>query len=227
MSAAQIGAGGRVPASTLGTWDERSLVQALRGGDESAFMALVEQYHGSLVRLAMMYVRERVVAEEVAQETWLGVLQGLDRFEGRSSLKTWIFHILTNRAKTRGQREGRTIPFSAAWNPDDDPEEPAVDPERFLPPDHPRWPGHWASFPSRWDAIPEEHLLSQETRAVLQSAIDRLPPTQREVINLRDVEGWTCDEVCNVLGITETNQRVLLHRARSKVRRALEHYLDR
>jgi RNA polymerase sigma-70 factor (ECF subfamily) len=173
----------------------------------------------------MLYVRERVVAEEVAQEIWLGVLQGIHRFEGRSSLKTWIFHILTNRAKTHGQREGRTIPFSAVWNPDDDPDEMAVDPQRFLPADHPRWPGHWASFPNRWDAIPEEHLLSQETRAVLQSAIDRLPPSQREVISLRDVEGWTSDEVCNVLGISKTNQRVLLHRARSKVRRALEQYL--
>jgi RNA polymerase sigma-70 factor (ECF subfamily) len=206
--------------------DELSLIEALRRGDESAFVALVNSYHQSLLRMAGMYVASRAAAEDVVQETWLGVLRGLDRFEGRSSLKTWIFRILVNRAKTRGERESRSIPFSAFWSADDDAGEPAVEPERFLPADHPRWPHHWSSFPRQWDEIPEERLLSGETRAVVQQAIEALPPNQREVITLRDIEGWSAEEVCNVLVISETNQRVLLHRARSKVRRALERYLD-
>jgi RNA polymerase sigma-70 factor (ECF subfamily) len=206
--------------------DEHGLLAALRGGDETAFVALVRQYHPALVRLATLYVGDPALAEEVAQETWLGALRGLDRFEGRSSLKTWLFRILVNRAKTRGQRESRSIPFSALWNPDAEPAEPAVEPGRFLPPDHPDWPGHWAAFPNNWDQVPEEVLLSQEALAVIQTAIAGLPPSQREVITLRDIQGWTAEEVCNVLNIGETNQRVLLHRARSKVRGALERYLD-
>jgi RNA polymerase sigma-70 factor (ECF subfamily) len=189
-------------------------------------MSLVDQYHTSLVRLAMMYVPDRAVAEEAAQETWLGVLRGLDQFEGRSSLKTWIFRILTNRAKTRGQREARSIPYSDLWNPDEEPDDPAVAPERFHPADHPRWPHHWTTSPGDWNQIPEERLLSQETRAVIQTAIEALPPAQREVITLRDIEGWSSEEVCSALEISETNQRVLLHRARSKVRCALEQYID-
>jgi RNA polymerase sigma-70 factor (ECF subfamily) len=204
--------------------DDHRLVDSLRAGDESAFEMLIDRYHSSLLRLAMLYVPSRAVAEDVVQETWLGVLQGLARFEGRSSLKTWIFRILTNRARTRGQREGRSIPFSAVWNADDDPAEPAVEAERFLPPDH-EDAGHWVSFPRNWDELPEERLLSQETRAQIQQAIDALPGSQREVITLRDVEGWASEEVCNMLGISESNQRVLLHRARSKVRHTLEQYL--
>jgi RNA polymerase sigma-70 factor (ECF subfamily) len=202
--------------------DESALIAALRQGDERAFAALVEQYHAALVRLAMVYVSDRAAAEDAAQETWLGVLRGLARFEGRSSLKTWIFTILTNRAKTRAQREARTLPFSALDDPEAD--EPSVAPERFLPPDHPRWPNEWAENPDRWANLPEERLLSQETLARIRKAIEALPPTQRQVITLRDVEGWSSGEVCNVLEISETNQRVLLHRARSKVRQALERY---
>jgi RNA polymerase sigma-70 factor (ECF subfamily) len=212
----------RLPASP----DEQRLVEALRAGDERAFETLIERYHRSLLRLALMYVPSRAVAEEVVQETWLGVLQGLPRFEGRSSLKTWLFRILTNRARTRGQREARSIPFSAAWNPESDSGEPAVEADRFLPLEH-QSAGHWASRPRDWSVLPEERLLSHETREQIQQAIDALPGSQREVITLRDVEGWSSEEVCNVLEITETNQRVLLHRARSKVRHALEHYLDR
>lgn len=208
-----------------GPLDEMALIEALRRGEESAFVTLVGRYHQSLLRMASVYVSSRAAAEDVVQETWLGVLRGLDRFEGRSSLKTWIFRILINRAKTRGERESRSIPFSALASTDDDAGEPAVEPERFLLPDHPRWPGHWASFPSDWDELPEQLLLSAETRAVVQRAVDALPPSQREVITLRDIEGWTSDDVCNALVISETNQRVLLHRARSKVRRALEQYL--
>jgi RNA polymerase sigma-70 factor (ECF subfamily) len=206
--------------------DEASLIEALRGGNEAAFEALLDRYHAALVRLAMVYVQDRAVAEDVAQETWLGVLQGLARFEARSSLKTWIFHILVNQAKTRAAREARHIPFSAVWNPDSEPAEPAVPPERFLPADHPQWPFHWAAPPRGWGSSPEERLLTRETLGYIREAIAGLPPSQREVITLRDVEGWKSEEVCNALGVSETNQRVLLHRARSKVRRALEQYFD-
>lgn len=207
--------------------EELRLLAALRQGDEKAFAQLVERYHSSLTRLARLYVPSQAVAEEVVQETWLGVLQGLERFEGRSSLKTWIFRILMNRARTRGEREARMIPFSVAFSADGAPDEPAVDPERFLPADHPQWPGHWASAPQPWNVSPEELALSAETRGLIESAIAALPPAQREVITLRDVEQWTSEEVCNALELSETNQRVLLHRARAKVRRALEVHLAR
>ena len=202
--------------------DDARLVKALRAGDERVFEQLMRQYHAPLLRVAQIYVPSRAVAEEVVQETWIGVLDGIDRFEARSSLKTWIFRILTNIAKTRAQREGRTVPFSALERPAAVPEA-AVEPERFLPPDHDRWPGHWSAKPERW---PEERLLAAETRAVVERAIDELPAAQRAVISLRDIEGWTAEEACNALGVTETNQRVLLHRARSRVRRALEDYLS-
>jgi RNA polymerase sigma-70 factor (ECF subfamily) len=201
---------------------EAELLDGLRRRDEGAFAALVRMYHASLVRVARIYVSTMGAAEEVAQETWLAVLNGIDRFEGRSSLRTWIFRILTNIAKTRAQRDGRTLPFSALQDPGRVPEA-AVDADRFLDPEHPRWPGHWASPPVGW---PEERLLAAETMEVLERAIEALPASQRAVLTLRDVEGWSSEEVRNALEISETNQRVLLHRARSKVRRALESYLQ-
>ena len=201
---------------------EAERLDALRAGEEEAFAALVREYHASLVRVARMYVSTLAAAEEVAQETWLAVLNGLSRFEGRSSLKTWIFRILTNIAKTRAVRDGRTLPFSALQDPARVPEA-AVDADRFLDPEHPRWPGHWALKPEPW---PEEALVAGETRERLAEAIEALPATQRAVISLRDIEGWTSEEVRNALDLSETNQRVLLHRARSKVRAALESYLD-
>jgi RNA polymerase sigma-70 factor (ECF subfamily) len=164
------------------------------------------------------------VAEEVVQEAWLGVLKGLDGFQGRSSLRTWIFRILVNTAKTRGQRERRSVPFSSLWSPEPG-DEPAVDPERFRPAGDP-WAGGWLSPPADWADVPEDRLLSKETLARVREAIDALPPNQREVIRLRDVLGWTSREVVEALEISETNQRVLLHRARSRVRRALEGYLE-
>ena len=203
---------------------EAELIAALRGGDEAAFVALVERYQSALLRVAQMYVASRAAAEDVVQETWLGLLQGLGRFEGRSSLKTWLFRILTNRAKTRGQRESRSVAFSALAG-DEDADEPAVDPGWFHPAGSPD-AGWWLGHPRSWQAEPEQRMLSQETQALLRQAIEALPLQQREVISLRDVEGWSSDEVCNILNITDTNQRVLLHRARSKVRRALEQYLD-
>jgi RNA polymerase sigma-70 factor, ECF subfamily len=211
------------PVSFRASTQELELVAALRRGDESAFTRLVTAHHSSLVRVARMYVGSHAVSEEVVQETWLGVLKGLDKFEGRCSLKTWIFQILINRAKTRGEREGRMIPFSAMFDAQSDPGEPAVDPSQFNEND-PEWPGGWVTQPRDWGKTPEQTLLSKELRAVVQSAIETLPPNQKEVITLRDVQGWTSEEVCNVLGVSETNQRVLLHRARSKVRQILDQY---
>jgi RNA polymerase sigma-70 factor (ECF subfamily) len=203
-------------------WDDAQLVAALRQGDEMAFEMLVERYHTSLIRLAQHYVSSHALAEEVAQDTWLGVLQGIERFEGRSSLKTWIFHILTNRAKTRGQREGRSIPFSALEKVTDEGSEPAVEPQRFRATEP--WADHWAMPPQSWDHLPEERILSQETRACIDATIAMLPPHQRLVLTLRDVEGFSSRDVCGILDVSETNQRVLLHRARSRVRSALEQY---
>ncbi len=205
--------------------DDMALIEALRRGEEAAFVALVGRYHTSLLRIASLHVADRAAAEDVVQETWLGVLRGIDRFEGRSSLKTWIVHILINRAKTRGKRERRSIPFSALSYDDDD-DTPAVEPERFLPAGDPHWPRYWDAYPRDWDALPEQHLLSAETLAVASRAVAALPPNQREVIRLRDIEGWSASEVCNALVISEANQRVLLHRARSTVRRALEQYVN-
>ena len=196
--------------------DEPTLA-ALRAGDEKAFLMLVRQLHPSMLRVASLFVSSRAVAEEVVQETWLGVLRGLSGFEGRSSLRRWIFGILTNCAKARGTREARSVPFSAIAAESED--EPPVDPSRFLPPDHPRWPGHWSAPPVAWA---DEKLIQQESLQAAQRAIAQLPRGQREVIVLRDVEGCESEEVCQLLGLSEVNQRVLLHRARSKVRAALE-----
>jgi RNA polymerase sigma-70 factor (ECF subfamily) len=201
---------------------DTELVRALRAGDESAFIALVRRYHALMVRVAHSYVRTEASAEEVAQETWCAVLAGIDRFEGRAALKTWIMRILTNRAKTRGQREARSVPFSAIADPEDD--GPVVDPDRFLPADHPRYPGHWAAAPAAWSQLPDERLLAAETRDRIRAAIASLPARQQVVISLRDVEGWSPEEVCDLMDLTENNQRVLLHRARSHVRAELERY---
>jgi len=194
---------------------EARLVERLRAGDEDAFAELVRTYHSSLLRVARLFVPTAAVAEDVVQETWLGVVKGIDRFEGRSSLKTWIFRILTNTAKTRGQREARSVPFSSLEDADGT-FEPAVESGRFTP------VGHWADPPRAW---PEDRLLSRETLEVIEAAIESLTPAQRAVISLRDVEGWSAEEVRNALDLSETNQRVLLHRARAKVRRALDQYL--
>jgi RNA polymerase sigma-70 factor (ECF subfamily) len=198
-----------------------ALVERLRAGDEDAFMALVEKLQPSMLRVARMFVASQAVAEECVQECWLGVLQGLYRFEGRSSLRTWIFRILTNIAKTRGQREGRSVPFASLAG--DDMDAPSYDPAMFLG-EGEAWAGHWSSLPSDWRGIPEDRLLSAETRAVVAGVLESLPPMQAEVLRLRDVLGWTSEEVRNALDLTETNQRVLLHRARAKVRRALDQY---
>jgi RNA polymerase sigma-70 factor, ECF subfamily len=204
--------------------DEASLVESLRAGEETAFTSLVETYHPSLVRLARLYVREEAIAEELAQDTWLAVLKGLSSFEGRSSLKTWIFTILTNKAKTRGQREKRSLVF-ADWG--DASDAPTVDPERFNAPSAEKWPNHWAAglAPISWIGAPEELFLSAETMKLIRQTIDGLPGPQRAVITLRDIDEMSSQEICNILDISETNQRVLLHRARASVRQVLENYL--
>ncbi len=209
-----------VPAAGL---DELELVNALRSADEAAFEALVARYHASMRQLALAYVANLAVAEEVVQEAWLGVVQGIGRFEARSSLKTWIFSIVMNRAKSKAVQEARSVGFSSLEGENET--TPVVDPGRFRG-DHDPRPRTWASPPRSWSGIPEARLLSNETLNNVRKAIDALPPTQREVITLRDVVGWSAPEVCNVLSISETNQRVLLHRARSRVRAALEGYLN-
>ncbi len=203
--------------------DDALVIAALRAGNEAAFSQLIDEYNGALQRLAMVYVTDRSTAEDVVQETWIGLLQSLPRFEGRSSLKTWIFRILMNCARSRSRKDSRSIPFSAAFTTDDrddgDPE-----PRRFRPGWLPGG-GHWLHAPTRWQHDPEQHALSVETRTAVLLAVAALPPQQREVITLRDIEGFGADEVCNLLGLSDTNQRVLLHRARARVRRAIEPHL--
>jgi RNA polymerase sigma-70 factor, ECF subfamily len=206
------------------TQDEHVLIAQLRQGDETAFLQLVGQHHRALLRAARAYVPDQAVAEEVVQETWLGVLRGLPNFKGRSSLKTWIFQIMINRAITRGQREARTVPFSALATPERAESHPAVDPSRFAGPNS-EYPDHWTAAPRPWDMNPEQLFLSGECRQHIEDAITALPPVQQQVILLRDVEGWESEEVCNALGISESNCRVLLHRARSRVRQVMEDYL--
>jgi RNA polymerase sigma-70 factor (ECF subfamily) len=216
-----MSAAGSAPVAAVA---DLELLARLRRGDEVAFAEVVERLYGPMLRLAMAHVGNRAVAEEVVQDAWVGVLGQLDRFEGRSSLRTWILRIVGNRAKTRAVRERRTLPFSS-FHGIDEPGGPSVEPERFLPAGGP-WAGHWASPPRSWSDAPEDRLLSRETRAEVARAVELLPPVQRAVITLRDVEGMAAAETCELLGLTEGNQRVLLHRARSRVRRALEEYLD-
>jgi RNA polymerase sigma-70 factor (ECF subfamily) len=193
------------------------LVQRLRARDEAAFMELVDRLTPSMRRVARMFVSSDAVADEVVQETWLGVLQGLGGYEGRASLRTWIFRILVNIAKTRGQRESRSVPFATLVG--DDLDEPTWDPGAF------NANGNWSTLPFDWRGMPAERVAGRETLAVIGRAIEALPPMQAEVIRLRDVLGWSSDEVRNALDLTDTNQRVLLHRARTKVRAAVEEHL--
>ncbi|HXC80205.1 MAG TPA: sigma-70 family RNA polymerase sigma factor [Candidatus Acidoferrum sp.] len=190
---------------------------ALRSGDEAAFRTLIQVHHGQMLRLAMAYVRDPGLAEEVVQESWLTCLRSLEKFEGRSSLKTWLFGIVMNIARSRRRRESRILPFASLWRRDDsDSRRPTVDAERF------GGDGMWLSRPDSW---PESKLLSSETLLRVKAAIESLPMKQREVITLRDVAGLDASEVCGLLSISAENQRVRLHRARASVRRMLEEYL--
>ena len=196
-----------------GRAEDKALVARLLARDEAAFRELVSSHHGTLLRVAMLFVQDRAAAEEVAQETWARVLSSLPGFEARSSLRTWIFRICANTAKTRASRDARTTSLSAL----EDLDEPAVDPGRFTA------SGSWSDPPRAWEAdTPESILERREAMACIERTLEELPPAQRAVITLRDVQGLEADEVCNILELSEANQRVLLHRARARVRRALE-----
>ena len=207
--------------------DESALLDALRRGDEDAFGRLVGEHHASLRRIARLYVTSAAVADEVVQDTWLGVIRGIWAFEGRSSLKTWIFRILVNRARTRAVRESRSAPFTGALSTESGTEaELSVSPEHSLSGDDSPAPGHWARPLLDPGSSPERSLLTKELRERLRTVIEALPSNLRIVLWLRDVEGWSSEEVCNALAIHETNQRVLLHRARSRARAALAPYVE-
>lgn len=202
--------------------EESALVERLRAGDEATFLELIDRLGPTMLRVAKMYVSSAAVAEEVVQDAWLGVLRGIDRFEGRASLRTWVLRIVTNIAKTRGKREGRSVPFATLSGAED---EPTWDPSAFT--QHGEGSGgSWASMPVDWSGIPEDRLLAEESMSVVQGAIAGLPPMQAAVLRLRDVMGWSSQEVRNALELSETNQRVLLHRARAGVRRAVNDYLE-
>jgi RNA polymerase sigma-70 factor (ECF subfamily) len=207
---------------TVAAASEERLLARLRAGDEAAFRELVTRHDRAMKRVALTFVRSPSVADEVVQETWLAVIRGLERFEARSSLKTWIFRILANRAQSRGAREQRTTPFSSLA-PSGDEDGPTVDPDRFLPAGHAA-AGYWSVTPSHFFELPEDRMLAAETSALVAAAIEQLPERQQQVIRLRDVEGWDSDEVCESLELSAANQRVLLHRARSAVRARLEEY---
>jgi RNA polymerase sigma-70 factor (ECF subfamily) len=213
---------GSSTTATSRVQDEAVLVDRLKAGDEQAFDALVTQHHAGLIRMAMSHVADREVAEEVVQETWMALIEGLDRFEGRSSLRTWIFSILIHKAKDRGVREKRHTTFSTVESADD---EAAVDPSRFH--QSGEWTGHWALPPQPCDErTPEKLLASHQAVTAMNRAIEALPPTLKDVLILRDVEGMEAKEVCDLLKITETNLYVRLHRARERVRTAVEGYLE-
>lgn len=221
MLPAQMVSSARHP---LPTKDEQSLIARLRHGDEGAFDDLVTTHQGAMIRMAMGHVADREVAEEVVQDTWMAVIEGLDRFEGRSSLRTWIFGILIHKAKDRGVREKRHTTFSAFESFDDENEE-AIDPSRFH--QSGEWAGHWVFPPQPWDEqTPEKLLASRQAVQAMTRAIEALPQTLRDVLILRDAEGMESQEVCELLKITETNLYVRLHRARERVRRAVETYLE-
>jgi RNA polymerase sigma-70 factor (ECF subfamily) len=202
-----------------------ALVARIRQGDEAAFAELVKRHHAGFTRLAVTWVQDRSVADEVVQETWLFAIERLAEFEGRSSVKTWLCGILINKARNRRRQERHTVPGSSL-DGEAGGDQPAVAPDRFSPPGH-RWDGHWQAPPSPWPQTPEGSVLTAEMRQLLESSIATLPENQRAVFVLHDVEGLSGQEVCNALGITDTHQRVLLHRARSRLRNLLEsHYRE-
>jgi RNA polymerase sigma-70 factor (ECF subfamily) len=209
-------------AKAEGSTGDEHVVAALRAGDERTFRDLFERNHTMMKHVARRYVASDAVAEEIVQETWMAVVTGIDRFEGRSALGTWIFSILTNQAKTHCAREGRALPFSAIAP--NDVEGPAVDPDRFEKDDE-TWPGHWATPPRPWQK-PERRLLSLEAREHLKEALAQLPDRQRLIVALRDIEGLSAEEVCELLDLSPENQRVLLHRGRSRLRSVLDGYFN-
>ena len=204
--------------------DEARTVAALRAGDEDVFADVVSRYTPAMLRVARSFGLEMNAAEDAVQEAWIRVLKAVEKFEGRSSFRTWLFTILGNCSRHRASTERKTVPVPGVG---DDDAGPAVDESRFFPPDHPRWAGMWSTLVDSWEAIPDERLLAGEARERISAAVDSLPERYGAVFYLRDVEGWTSDEVCAILELTAENQRVLLHRARARVRAALEEYFER
>jgi RNA polymerase sigma-70 factor (ECF subfamily) len=219
-SSAGPGPGGGASHGVATGDDDAALLTRLRDGDEAAFNQLVDRYYALTLHVVRSYVRTESVAEEVVQDAWIGVIQGLQRFEGRSSLKNWIVRIAINKARTRGAREARSLPFSSQVHADDD----GIDPSVFRGPDD-AFPGHWTSYPRTWRSLPDEATVMHETLSVVREAIEALPAMQRLVLTLRDVEGWESGEIATTLGLTNSNERILLHRGRTKVRAVLERHL--
>ena len=209
-------------AGAAGSPSDAQIVAALRAGDEQTFRDLFSRSYAMMKRVARGYVDSDAVAEEIVQETWVAVVAGIERFEGRSALGTWMFSILTNQAKTHTARERRALPFSSIASKDDD--GPVVDADRFQKDDE-AWPGHWATPPRPWQK-PERRLLSLEAREQLRAALEQLPDRQRLIVGLRDIEGLSAGEVCDLLELSQENQRVLLHRGRSRLRAVLDGYID-
>lgn len=201
---------------------DRGTVDALRAGDHEMFRMLVKDLNPGLTRLARTYVAP-AIADEVVQETWMAVIRSIDSFEGRSALKSWIYRIMLNKVRTVAGRESKIVPFTSL-GPRSDGDRPSIEPDRLVHPDLGQ--GYWPEAPSRWDSLPAERFEAAQTNAEVRRAISQLPDAQREVVTLRDVEGWAADEVCNALGISAVNQRVLLHRGRVAVRKALEDFLS-
>jgi RNA polymerase sigma-70 factor (ECF subfamily) len=205
--------------------DETALVEALRQGDRDAFATLVDANSPWMMRIARSYLSSRASAEDAVQEAWLCCLRGLDGFGGRSALKSWLFVIVTNCALRRAERDSRSVPFSELAQREAERTDPAPPERWFFDDSHPRWPGGWTTCSRGWERLPEQRLLAGEVSATIESAAARLPEGQRAVFLLRDVEGWSSEDVCNALGISGSNQRVLLHRARHSIRAVLENYL--
>lgn len=200
---------------------DEDLIAALRAGDKDAFRALVDTLHAPLVRLARMYV-STATAEDAVQDTWVSVVRSIGSFEGRASLKTWVFRVMLNRVRTLARRDAKTVPFATAGFESEP--GPSVDPRRLVHPD--LGAHHWVGVPARWDLLPEQQLVSAEVRSVIADALQKVPNAQREVLTMRDIEGWSSEETCDALGISAVNQRVLLHRGRASLRVVLEDYLN-
>ena len=207
--------------------EDARLVGRLRAGDQAAFVEMIRSLGPTMLRIARLYVRSQEVAEEVVQDAWISVLEGLERFQGRSAFRTWVLTIVVHSALRRGKREARSAPFSSvAQDIGSASREDSLDLDRFFSGDHPRWPSAWATVVPRLDELPEEKLLSGETMGVVEAAISKLPDTQAAVLILHDIEGRPPEEICETLDLADGNRRILLHRARNRVRAALEHYFD-